>query len=1465
MLAKLSKIARFIILLLLFTVGMLYVLLRSSAVQTWLAEKGTEYLSKELGTKVRISGVDIEFFKTAVLEDLYIEDKHGDTLIYVHRLKIDYRNFDKEKHKISLNKVVFEDAKILFGQHKNDTIQNYEFLIDYFNGGPRDPNKPKVIWTVYGKDVTFVRSRFDLFKEGVEPVVNMKFDYNRLSINNLNAKFRDFYLVDDSMHFQSDLFSFKERSGFTLTNLKGDVKIHEKGIELNEMLLETPNGTKLSKAFAMHTNSWKDYNEFITKVKMEVNLESSVLCLKDIGFFNNNISEYDYDIRLEGKMSGTLGKMKGTGLKVGLLNRTVLQGDWSIDGLPDINEAYIDFKISALETDYQDMKALSHSSDLPSNIKELGLISYSGRFTGFYNDFVAYGNLVTALGNIRSDINLKFKEGIANATYSGHLVTNNFKVNRLVKDVPISTLSFDLNIAGKGVQEKNYKMNLNGSISSIGLNGYTYTNIKTKGNFSPKLFEGELTINDPNLIMAFNGKFDMSGEKPIADFTANIESAKLQALNIDSKSHDLSGRFTLNFTGNTIDNSIGTIGVKNMSIIRNGKTLNLDTAYINSTKDNNNEILTIKSDILDARISGNYTLSELPSSMQEFLYTLLPSFIDPPLTNLPKENIEFDIDLKQPDIITALYLPELSVKPGKITGFYQSENNVLDLLINNDEIIWDGYTVKNIALKARKTSDSLLSINSTIGSFSSNVFKAQDLKIKTIVKNNIISYDLQFTDTGQSVAVNTVGDILFEKEKMTFALAKAAINFEGETWSLKDSTQVQIIKSDILFNQMVFENNSQSLKINGTYSNKETDKLSIDVTDFDLKVVNKITGNASSGIPEIYGIANGNVYLKTLAGRMFVGSDLNIVNLALGKDTIGDMKITSSSRNNSVQNIQLDVTRGAFKGLDIGGNIDFKSKNDNFDLHIKIPESDVNVIEQFVPGLISQVTGKLNVDMILKGTFDKPLLDGKITLNNVNAVVNFLQSRISFSNVIDVNKGEFAMKPFEIFDDKNHTGQVSGKITHNSFSDFRLGIEISRLNNFHALNTTFKDNDLFYGQAFVDGRMSIYGPIDAMDMYIGIKTRADTRLFLPISSGNEAGFPEYVHFKSGKKRIIRDEGLQNIHSFEMDIEATTDATIEIIFDEALGDKIVGSGYGNLKFEIDQAGDATMHGTYFIERGNYLFTLLNIYNKPLTVRPGGKVTWTGNLLEAKLDLTAVNTTWVNPQPLLQSTSTLQTTAAPSKIQAQSELYIKGNLFSPEITFGLQFPNIETQSGTAGNELSNTIRRIKADKEETNRQVFSLLILGNLLTPTFSQQTSGFASAGTGAASNSATDLLSNQLSNWLSKIDPNWRVNIDYKTAAAPTLPQTFAINISTKVLNEKLIVDLGVASGATGPNLSLEYKITQQGNLRVKAYNRAGSNIITSASLSTPINTTGVGIVYQKEFNKFSLKRKNKNKKKKTD
>ncbi|MFM9056025.1 MAG: hypothetical protein ACKOQY_04970, partial [Bacteroidota bacterium] len=60
--------------------------MRVPAVQTWLVERITTFLSDEWGTPVRIGHVAFSPFNRLVLEEVYVEDLDGDTLAYLPRL-----------------------------------------------------------------------------------------------------------------------------------------------------------------------------------------------------------------------------------------------------------------------------------------------------------------------------------------------------------------------------------------------------------------------------------------------------------------------------------------------------------------------------------------------------------------------------------------------------------------------------------------------------------------------------------------------------------------------------------------------------------------------------------------------------------------------------------------------------------------------------------------------------------------------------------------------------------------------------------------------------------------------------------------------------------------------------------------------------------------------------------------------------------------------------------------------------------------------------------------------------------------------------------------------------------------------------------------------------------------------------------------------------------------------------------
>ena len=112
----------------------LYALLRSSAVQAYLTGQIAAYVSKELNTKFKVGGVDIELFPEiyVALEYVYLEDLHGDTLLYANRLKFNpaTNGIDFGGHQLKLDKIVLLNTCLSMKKYLPEDHLNLQFIID---------------------------------------------------------------------------------------------------------------------------------------------------------------------------------------------------------------------------------------------------------------------------------------------------------------------------------------------------------------------------------------------------------------------------------------------------------------------------------------------------------------------------------------------------------------------------------------------------------------------------------------------------------------------------------------------------------------------------------------------------------------------------------------------------------------------------------------------------------------------------------------------------------------------------------------------------------------------------------------------------------------------------------------------------------------------------------------------------------------------------------------------------------------------------------------------------------------------------------------------------------------------------------------------------------------------------------------------------------------------------------------
>src|SRR6185436_18588304 len=103
---------------------------------------------------------------------------------------------------------------------------------------------------------------------------------------------------------------------------------------------------------------------------------------------------------------------------------TLLNGDISLTGLPDINQTFIDFKANDFRTIYADAVTIVPQLRRVTypDLKKINYVHFVGSFTGFIRDFVTFGTIETNLGTVKSDLNMKLPAG-QEPVYSGTIST----------------------------------------------------------------------------------------------------------------------------------------------------------------------------------------------------------------------------------------------------------------------------------------------------------------------------------------------------------------------------------------------------------------------------------------------------------------------------------------------------------------------------------------------------------------------------------------------------------------------------------------------------------------------------------------------------------------------------------------------------------------------------------------------------------------------------------------------------------------------------------------------------------------------------------------------------------------------------------------------------------------------------------------------------------------------------------
>ena len=421
------------------------------------------------------------------------------------------------------------------------------------------------------------------------------FDPLHFTFASINGELKNLKITQDG--FRSSIHASSiERNGLQVKNIEADMSMDSSIMEFKNLDIIT-NNSHLRNYYAMRYNNFDvDMSEFISNVELEGDFKNSLISTDDIALFAPELKDMHRNIALSGHAKGTINYLKADHVNL-TSNSTSFKGDIDIRDMTQIDEMFLKVNAKEFNTNYNELNSLFPQI---KNIKTPHLnllqnINYIGNYTGYLNSFVAKGMLKTSLGSIDSDIKIDLTD-IKMPTYSGHLITNNFNLGKFTGINNMGNLSIDGFVNGKGFSLNNVNTQFKGEIPLISFDGYPYKNITLNGSLQNKLFNGSLSINDPNVkISTLNGEISFKDKVPTIKLKASIDKLSFKPLNITNQDLHFSGDLEANLSGTNIDDFYGNANISNASLINDTNHLSFNYLKLSSSKNEDGKSIKVQS------------------------------------------------------------------------------------------------------------------------------------------------------------------------------------------------------------------------------------------------------------------------------------------------------------------------------------------------------------------------------------------------------------------------------------------------------------------------------------------------------------------------------------------------------------------------------------------------------------------------------------------------------------------------------------------------------------------------------------------------------------------------------------------------------------------------------------------------------------------------------------------------------
>lgn len=1405
------------------------------------ARKILETISNNIGTKISVGKVRYGINKNLIIRNLYIEDQQKDTLLYIRRLEAQMDDFDFNAKNIAIQSFTIKDANGNIKEHKDSTF-NYTFIIKSL----KSKNSTPFNWIISCEEFSIINSAIAITRTDTSHQV-----YNKITL-------KASHVFIDSIQQQFVLNQFKTNLNNTpfLNNVTGVFNKNSHNLKLGSLNILSANSHINIESANLNLPSKTNPLVF----SYNSNIVSSNVLLSDFSEFLPKLRNLNDKISLSGIVKGNKNSIQGKSIRLNIGKESSLLCNFSILNFKDPEQINYSLDIQNLFSNKNDVTHIlsdyfnQDTSAIPIQLSMLEDITYKGQLNGGYFNLYNNGIIVSKFGEIESDITLKRSNADSKIWLEGKLKALPVYLDAILQNNEVGEIAFDLNTKGYFSKNEGSNFDITGKVTHLYYENYSFDSIDITGNISPQQFIGRVSSFDPKLRFDFDGliKFDTL---PSYDFLLNLYYANLYELGINKKDSSANLSFTIkaDFIGNNIDNSSGEVLISDIFYFSDSTYFATDSISITSNPIAGGKEVNLYSEYAEAHVRGHYQSFSLYRSIKTLVNNYIPSIGFVPSEPEYENNISFDFIATYPHPITHLISPDLTISPGTyIYGDFDASTMSFDMVCESNQIDFFGKKLVDLNLKTF-TRNNKVSINLSARKF--NYFQENSLKnfhISTSVFNDSIQTNFNWNnwlDLNYSGNINTLLTISAnpnrEKPDLKLDIFPSNIIVLDTLWFLSKG----YVKRDSIgytFHNLKIDNSYSKWDLSGILSDNPLDSIALNLEEISMDHLNILLKNDNLVFG---GTVTGSTLIYDIKGERKINSDLQIENLSLNKELIGDTKIlTHWDKNNQSLIVNGKAINNTIENFFFEGYVSPAKKEININTHFN--QQALKVIEPYLNPTFENIKGTIDGNILIYGNLKNPKWQGSLMASNAELLVTPTNVNYHFDDSIFFQNRQIIFKNVQAFDENENKAILNGEISHEYFQDFFFDIKLET-NKILAVDLKSYHNPYYYGKIYGSGNVLIKGPSNIIDINIAAKTESYSYIRIPLEGKGDIKENDFIEFvnpyaikksddaKEKSKTAATPNAITNIR---IDLDVTPDLEVQIVFDPQIGDMLRANGIANLTIE-SLGPEFNMYGEYTITKGDFMFTLQNVINKRLEIQQGSTVSWTGHPLDANINMDAVYK--VRKASVYDLTK--DDADKEKRVEVNTHLLMTEKLVNPTIKFSVDVPSATNEE--AIDQLNSL------PEEELNKQVLSLLLV-NKFTALTTYQT-GIAGNATGnLTATTASELLSNQLSNWMSQISNDFDLGFVYRPGDENT-QQEVEVAISTNLFNDRILFNGNVGYSENQRTITdnpmttdfqIEYKVNDKGNIRLRAFQKLNNDI----TYNQAPYTQGFGIFYTDDFNNFN-------------